>query len=109
MPTEFNMYLHLLVLKIVQTLRQDGLLSTFRKVFIHLRRIRAVDDFDVRYATDTGGLESLWKLKIRPPNAPFRRRYQATNEEVLLDAVHFLREDPQGFSFAEFASIHSAR
>jgi SAM-dependent methyltransferase len=96
-----NLDIQLLVVKIVQTLRQDGLRATFGKAFAYLRRSRAPDDFDVKHSTDTGGLEPLWKFQISSPNRRFGVRYQATDEQELVDAINFLHENPQAFTFID--------
>jgi SAM-dependent methyltransferase len=91
----------LLTLKIVQTLRQDGLLAALRKCLNNIRHDRSEDDFDLRYGTDTGGIEPLWKFKIGSQNARFGVRYEATQEEELADAVNYLHEDIHTFTFID--------
>lgn len=91
----------MVVQKIVQTLRSDGFWITLRKVFSHLKYVPSSDDFDLRYGTDTGGIEPLWKFKIRSPNALLGVRYEATNEQELVDTIKFLHEDPQTFTFID--------
>lgn len=95
------MDVQLLVVKIAQTLRQDGLRATFSKAFAYLARSRTADDFDVKHGTDTGGLEPLWKFQISSPNRRFGVRYQATDEEELADAINFMHENPRSFTFID--------
>jgi SAM-dependent methyltransferase len=95
------MDIQLLYIKIVQKFRTDGLQATIRKAFAHLTRRRTTDDFDVRHGTDTAGIEPLWKFKIRSPNARLGVRYQASGEQELVEAVNFLHEDPQTFTFID--------
>jgi SAM-dependent methyltransferase len=96
-----NLDVQLLGIRIVQTLRRDGLRATISKAFAHLGRSRAADDFDVKYGTDTCGHEPLWKFQISSPNLPFGTRYQATDEQELVDAINFLHENPQTFTFID--------
>lgn len=95
------MDVQLLTLKIVQTLRQDGLRAALRKCLNNIKHERSADDFDLRYGTDTGGIEPLWKFKIHSPNAHFGSRYEVTQEQELADAVTFLNEDLKNFTFID--------
>lgn len=95
------MDVQLLVVKIAQKLRQDGLRATFSKAFAYVTRSRTADDFDVKHGTDTGGFEPLWKFQISSPNRRFGFSYQATDEKELADAVNFLHEDPQNLTFID--------
>jgi len=95
------MDIQLLGTKIIQTYRGGGLAATIRKAFATLVRAPRRDDFDRRHGTDTSSIELLWKLKIDSPNARFGGRYQATEEQELVDAVRFLPEPPQGFTFID--------
>ncbi len=93
---------NLLTTKIVRSLRQDGFRATLRKCLSNLKYDRfSSDDFDRRYGTDTGGLEPLWKFKICSPNARFGASYQATQEQELADAIDFLSENLQTFTFID--------
>jgi hypothetical protein len=91
----------LLTLKIVQTLRRDGLRAALRKCINNIKHDRSADDFDLRPGTDTGGIEPLWKFKIRSPNACFGSRYEVTQEQELADFVNFLKEDLENFTFID--------
>ena len=95
------MNLQLLGAKVIQTYRRDGLAATIRKAFVALGRVHRTDDFDRRHGTDTSNIELLWKFKIDSPNARFGARYQATDEQMLVDAVSFLPEPPQSFTFID--------
>lgn len=98
------MDVQLLVAKIVNSLRQDGPRATFGKVAASLRHScwsQVTDDFDVKHGTDTGRQTQLWNLRIPSPNRRFGSRYQATNEHVLVDAVHFLQENLHSFTFID--------
>ncbi len=85
--------------KFVQTLREDGLRTIFRKALAHMKPPPVKDSFDLRHGTDTGGIEPLWKFHIRSPNRSFGFCYQPTDEKELVDAVNFLNEDLQSFTF----------
>lgn len=91
----------LLLTKTVRRVRQVGLLATLQGALRHVTRVRAEDDFDRIHGTDTGAFESLWKLKIRSPNARFGNSYQATDEQELLDAIQFIHENPRTFTFID--------
>src|SRR5579862_1729723 len=93
--------IQLLVVKIGQNLRQNGLRATFSKAFASLRSIRRADDFDLKRGTDTGGVGPLWKYKISSPSRRFGERYQATDEQELVDAITFLHENLQTFTFID--------
>jgi predicted RNA methylase len=95
------MDLHLLGARIIQSYRGDGFAAAIRKAFVALARVRRTDDFDRRHGTDTSNIEPLWKFKIDSPNARFGVRYQATDEQMLVDAVSFLPEPPQSFTFID--------
>ena len=87
--------------KFVQTLREDGLRTIFRKALVRIKPPLAQDSFDLRHGTDTGGLEPLWKFHIRSPNKSLGFCYQPTEEQELVDAVNFLHEDLQAFTFVD--------
>jgi SAM-dependent methyltransferase len=91
----------LLTAKLVRTFREDGMLEACRRAVAHLGRRRSVEDFDRMHGTDTGGLEPLWKLSIRSPNARFGERYEATHERELTAALDFLGEDLRSFVFID--------
>jgi len=95
------MDVQLLGAKIVQTYRRDGLAATIRKAFVALARVRNTGDFDRIHGTDTSNIELLWQFKIDSPNARFGARYQATDEQMLVDAISFLPEPPQDFTFVD--------
>ena len=81
--------------------RQEGFLAAFRKCLSQFEPNRSADDFDLRYGIDTGGIEPLWKFKIHSPNAHLGSRYEVTQEQELADAVKFLNEDLQNFTFID--------
>jgi SAM-dependent methyltransferase len=87
--------------KVAQTLRQEGMSATLRKVSRHLTRSHLADDFDVRHGTDTGGIEPLWGFTIQSGNARFGVRYQPTSEQELSEAVNFLHEDLRALTFID--------
>jgi SAM-dependent methyltransferase len=92
----------LLTRKVVQSLQKDGLWATLRKCLGYLRDDGATaNEFDLKYGTDTGGIAPLWRFKISSPNVRFGRRYQATQENDLVDALDFLREDFKAFTFID--------
>jgi SAM-dependent methyltransferase len=98
---EADLDIYLLAVRIVQTIRKDGLPTAFRKAFVHLRRGRTTDDFDLRNGTDTSGIEPLWRFMIHSPNARFGVRYEPTDEHALVDAINFLHEDLQTLTFID--------
>ena len=92
----------LLTWKVVRSLHQDGLWATFRKCLEYLRDdSTTANEFDLKYGTDTGGIEPLWKFKICSPNARFGASYQATQENELANALEFLRENLKTFTFID--------
>lgn len=95
------MDIHLLAMKVAQTLRQDGLRLTFRKALTSFQHNTARNEFDLKYGTATGGTTPLWKCQITSPNRCFGVRYQATDEQELVDAVNSLRESLETFSFID--------
>lgn len=97
------MHVLLLASKVVQTLSQEGLWAVLCKGLRVLERARSnePEDFDVKYGTDTGGIEPLWKFKIQSPNARFGVRYEATQELELVHAIAFLCEDLKTFTFVD--------
>jgi SAM-dependent methyltransferase len=90
----------LLYRKTLQQIRQEGLRGVFYAASKYLHR-SAADDFDLRYGTDTSGLEPLWKLKVTSRNAVFGHSYDPTTEEELASAIRFLGEDPRAFTFVD--------
>jgi SAM-dependent methyltransferase len=60
-----------------------------------------VDDFDVKYGTDTSGLVPLWNLTIASPNVRYGVRYEATTEHELVSAIEFLPDDPRELTFID--------
>lgn len=97
------MNVQLLVAKIYETLRQEGLCAIFRKASRQLirPRLQVADGFDLRYGTETGSFVPLWKLNIRSSNICFGTSYEATCEQELLDAFHCLNEDLHTFTFID--------
>jgi SAM-dependent methyltransferase len=96
------MNFQLLTLKLIRSLSQDGLRVTLSKCLTSLKQDDfTVNDFDLKYGTDTGGIEPLWKFKICSRNARFGASYQATQEQELACAVNYLREDLQTFTFID--------
>lgn len=95
------MNIQLLVNKFVQTWRREGMRITLRKVFANFGNLQPVDDFDLKYGTDTSGLTPLWKFQIHSPNVRFGERYEATPEQELVEAIRFLEEDLQTFTFVD--------
>lgn len=95
------MNVQLLTAKLIRTFREDGIQATCPRVIAHLGRQGSVEDLDRKHGTDTGGLEPLWKLSIRSPNARFGERYQATGEEELVAALTFLGEDLHDFTLID--------
>lgn len=91
----------LLTMKVVQSIRHEGFLATLNKCLCVLKHRSPTEDFDLKYGTDTGGVEPLWKFKICSPNARFGASYQATQEEELAVAVNFLDEDLKAFTFID--------
>ncbi len=91
----------LLVRSVGRRLRQDGPWVALRKAFTHVTRRSRQDDFDRKYGTNTGGIEPLWKLRIRSPNAEFGTRYEATNQQDFVNAIRFLKEDLTQFVFVD--------
>jgi SAM-dependent methyltransferase len=92
----------LLTRMVVRSLHQDGLWATFRKCLRYLRDDgTTVNEFDLKYGTDTGGIKPLWRFKICSPNARFGASYQATPENELADALDFLRENLKTFTFID--------
>lgn len=93
----------LLSAKIVQAFREEGFWAVLGKGVGSLKKSRGhePDDFDRKHGTDTGGIEPLWKFKIRSTNARFGTRYEATQELELEHAVAFLCEDLKAFTFID--------
>jgi SAM-dependent methyltransferase len=89
-----------MVTKVVTAVRKEGFSSAFRKVIVHFTR-RSTDDFDKKHGTDTARIEQLWELKIDSPNARFGLRYEAAEEQEVVDFVNFLHEDPQTLTFID--------
>lgn len=97
------MDVRLLTSKVVQILRQEGLWALFGKGMQSLERARShdPDDFDLKYGTDTSGIEPLWKFKIPSPNARFGVRYEATQVSELVHAIASLPENLKSFTFVD--------
>jgi SAM-dependent methyltransferase len=91
----------MLLAKVVQSTRQHGMRATIEKSYAFLRGTRPTDDFDLKYGTDTSGVESLWKLEISSPNGRLGERYQPTDEQEPVDSVNFLHESPGKLSFID--------
>jgi predicted RNA methylase len=91
----------LLSMKILRSLLNDGMTSTFRRVVSHLQQKPITNGFDARHGTHTGGHEPLWKFDIASPNARYGVRYQPTTESEFREAVRFLRVSPSHFTFID--------
>lgn len=102
--TVVHMDVQLLVAKVVQSLRQHGTRATVNRVVASLRNRRrssTADDFDVTHGTDTVRQVQLWEFRIASPNRRFGERYQTTSEQELVDAINFLRENLNTFTFID--------
>jgi SAM-dependent methyltransferase len=94
----------LLALKVRQALQRDGFRATLRKSLADLLRLTrgaGPDEFDRRHGTDTGRSEPLWKFHVPSPNARFGIRYEASDEEDLIEAIGLLPENPRDFTFID--------
>jgi SAM-dependent methyltransferase len=91
----------LVIGKIVQGLRQDGLRKTLERAFSLFVESSETDDFDLKHGTDTGSPAPLWKFRIASPNRRFGTRYQASDEQEILDAIKTLDENLQTFVFVD--------
>lgn len=95
------MNLRLLAAKLFRTLAEDGPAATYRRALAQLPQRRTPDAFDVDNGTETSGIEPLWRLSIKSPNARFGERYQASTEQELLTALEFVDEALDTFSFID--------
>jgi len=95
------MDLHLLATKVVQRIGEIGVVASLQEALAYFRSPRSVDEFDAKNGTDTGGAHPLWKLRIASTNARFGRKYQATGEAELVEALDFLRIQPSSFTFVD--------
>jgi SAM-dependent methyltransferase len=90
------------VTKVLEMLRRDGVAATARKAVRNLApRNLVADPFDVQRGTDTGGLIPIWKLGTESKNARFGVRYQASEEQELIDAVAFANITPSDSVFVD--------
>jgi SAM-dependent methyltransferase len=95
------MDLHLLATKVVRRVGEIGVIASLQEAMTYLRSPSAVDEFDSKNGTDTGNARPLWSLKIASTNARFGRKYQATGEAELLEALDFLGIEPSSFTFVD--------
>ena len=65
----------LLILKIGQSFRDDGVKGTLQRVFRLLHNEKRADAFDIKYGTDTAGVVPLWRLDVKSKNAQYGYRY----------------------------------
>lgn len=82
--------------------------SLIGKNIAHLARNRPAhatpDPFDVRYGTDTAAMVEASALDTRSPNLRHAKRYEASSEMMLRDALERLELDPREFIFVDFGS-----
>jgi len=83
----------LLVRKVVEAQREQGLREVWRRTVGYLRSRKVRHEFDIKRGTDTSLVEPLWRLQLTSPNARFGVRYQAVGEQELTAAIRFLKED----------------
>lgn len=97
-----------LSLKIIDTLRRDGIASVVRRSASELRRLNARESrprgFDREFATDTAGIIPLWKLNIDSPNKVQGVRYQASDARMVREAINLLPVRLQEFIFVDVGS-----
>jgi SAM-dependent methyltransferase len=99
--------LKLLALKTVRRLKTVGFRTTLlealwgQEIGALLGHGGTKDEFDLKNGTDTGGSVRLWNFKIDSPNVIFGQKYQATDEEELIDAIDLLPDDPRKFTFVD--------
>ena len=91
----------LLILKIGQSLRDDGVKGTLQRVFRLLHNEKRADTFDVKYGTDTAGDIPLWRLDVKSKNARYGRRYQPIPAEVFRSCIRRIEVDYSSFAFVD--------
>jgi len=108
------MLLNHAVVQLIQRSRRDGLRSTAALVgknlprplyewLIH-RRVRAHEQFDLKYRVDTQMPVRLHELEMSAPGARFAIRYEGTPIAVLHKIIRRLKVDRRRFTFIDLGS-----
>ncbi|MGB6175113.1 MAG: class I SAM-dependent methyltransferase [Methylocella sp.] len=91
----------LLIIKIGQTLRDEGVKVTLQRVFRSLHNEKQADAFDVKYGTDTAGEILLWRLDVKSKNVRYGRRYQPVAAEVFRSCIRRIEVDHSSCAFVD--------
>ncbi|MGH7840233.1 MAG: class I SAM-dependent methyltransferase [Candidatus Binataceae bacterium] len=91
----------LLVIKIGETLRDEGVKGTLERVFRLLHNEKPADAFDVKYGTNTAGTIPLWRLDVKSKNARFGRSYQPITAELFRSCICRIEVDPSSCAFVD--------
>jgi SAM-dependent methyltransferase len=91
----------LLIIKIRQSLRDEGVKGTLRRVFRLLHNEKRADAFDVKYGTDTAGTIPLWRLDVKSKNARYGRSYQPMAAEAFRWCIRRIEVDHSSCAFVD--------
>lgn len=92
----------LLIIKVGQSLRDEGVKGPFRRVFRLLHNEKRADPFDVKYGTDTAGEIPLWRLDVKSKNARYGVLYQPTPAEMFRSSIRRIEVDRSSYAFVDF-------
>lgn len=87
--------------KFLRSTKEKGIFNVLVQVFNSLSNRNKIDEFDLRYGTDTSGVIPLWKMNINSANAAYGVRYQAIPVEQFLLALRTIQENIHSFSFVD--------
>jgi SAM-dependent methyltransferase len=91
----------LLIIKIGQSLRDEGVKGTLHRVFRLLQNEKRADAFDVEYGTDTAGVIPLWRLDVKSKNARYGRGYQPIPAELFRSCIRRIEVDHSSCAFVD--------
>jgi SAM-dependent methyltransferase len=91
----------LLIIKIGQSLRDEGVKGTFHRVFRSLRYEKRADAFDAKYGTDTAGKIPLWRLDVKSKNTRYGGGYQPMSAEVFRSCFRRIEVDHSSCGFVD--------
>jgi SAM-dependent methyltransferase len=91
----------LLIIKIRQSLRDEGVKEALQRVFRLIHNEKRADAFDVKYGTDTAGTIPLWRLDVNSKNARYGRVYQPIPAEVFRSRIRRIEVDHSSYAFVD--------
>ncbi|MBB4200396.1 SAM-dependent methyltransferase [Rhodoblastus sphagnicola] len=87
--------------KFLRSTKESGVVHALVQGFNSLLKSNKIDEFDLRYGTDTSGVIPLWRMHINSANVNCGVRYQAIPVEQFRLAIGTIQENLSSFYFVD--------